>query len=559
MSSDDEAKQLDNEDKAGGQLNEEEKDTVGKNKGRRGDARMHRAVAAKIADPSLSLFEALIKGGFSFPDEAERSGISDSSLVDSDNVLLSQRKNQLSRRIRNERKKRHNQSMVNMLKDNQIPASAITNSHHRATQPTAEALQEYMYRSVGYADSNPFLANELLQIALRNNQQHHSSHSATQYGDSSTARPNHHPSLRHQFGPLAGGFINNGAAITSANAGYDQFNNTEGAGGAFYNMQNTTQQHFFSTSNGATSTRNLSQDSSQHQIHPYFWGGSRGLLQNVHDRGHGGKSNLSTQHQAGIINSVANTSFGGAQEGGTGAATGSIHLADSRMPPWLDAGEAAGFNELLHRKNPRQMEEGGGREGGVLPSQTNHDRGQEIRQLNISSFSTSANANARNEQMTTTDSDNGETMQLRNQGGIDTDDSPITEVVAATVEDTTTNLPHSSLKDDKGSENDHQMSASTTTNASSVIDDDESMMVSEKSLDHGKHEVVRVEHSQDGSHVMDGVSTSSNQDAKFTTASKLYNERRLKLLQKCLIGVGFDPNEVDSELIRDLDDMIRKD
>jgi hypothetical protein len=278
----------------------------------------------------------------------------------------------------------------------------------------------------------------------------------------------------------------------------------------------------------------------------------------VHDRGHGGKSNLSMQHQAGIINSVTNTSFGGAQDGGTGAATGSIHLADSRMPPWLDAGGAAGFNELLHRKNPRQMEEGGGGRGGVLPSQTNHDRGQEIRQLNISSFSTSANATGRNEQMATTDSGNGETMQLRNQGGIDRDDSPITEVVAATVKDTTTNLPYSSLKDDdEGSENDHQMSASTT-NASSVIDDDESMMASVKSLDHGKHEVVRVGHSQDGSHDMDGVST-SNQDAKFTTASKLYNKRRLMLLQRCLIGAGFDPNEVDSELIRDLDGMLGKD
>ena len=35
--------------------------------GRRGDPRMHKAVEARLADPSISLLGALLKGGFKFP------------------------------------------------------------------------------------------------------------------------------------------------------------------------------------------------------------------------------------------------------------------------------------------------------------------------------------------------------------------------------------------------------------------------------------------------------------------------------------------------------------
>lgn len=34
--------------------------------GRKGDPRMHRAVAARLADPSLTLFQALVMGGFDY-------------------------------------------------------------------------------------------------------------------------------------------------------------------------------------------------------------------------------------------------------------------------------------------------------------------------------------------------------------------------------------------------------------------------------------------------------------------------------------------------------------
>lgn len=77
------------------------------NLGRRGDPRMHKAVAERLANPSMSLLEALIAGGFKFPDlENGTSSKSDRHTYDTDNILLCQRKNQLSRRLRLARKRR---------------------------------------------------------------------------------------------------------------------------------------------------------------------------------------------------------------------------------------------------------------------------------------------------------------------------------------------------------------------------------------------------------------------------------------------------------------------
>lgn len=70
--------------------------------GRKGDPRMHAAMRARLIDTKLSLYDALKKGGFRFYSK------SDGSVVDADNVSLSQRKNQLSRRIRLHKK--HSQS-----------------------------------------------------------------------------------------------------------------------------------------------------------------------------------------------------------------------------------------------------------------------------------------------------------------------------------------------------------------------------------------------------------------------------------------------------------------
>ncbi len=62
--------------------------------GRKGDPRMHTAVSSRIVNPDLTPLEALQKGGFTFY-TAE-----DGNMYDTDNISVSQRKNQLSRRLR---------------------------------------------------------------------------------------------------------------------------------------------------------------------------------------------------------------------------------------------------------------------------------------------------------------------------------------------------------------------------------------------------------------------------------------------------------------------------
>jgi len=129
------------------------------NKGRHGDPRMHRAVAARLLNPELSLLEALLEGGFTFPDGTEGSGKSDRNIFDADGVLLCQRKNQLSRRLRLAKKRQQasrsdgamfgngavgpshapggdSRTLQNMLLNGQLPAGnemPIVPSHQFAT------------------------------------------------------------------------------------------------------------------------------------------------------------------------------------------------------------------------------------------------------------------------------------------------------------------------------------------------------------------------------------------------------------------------------------------
>ena len=62
---------------------------------------MIKAVQAKIADPSLPLDFVLEEAGFSFREDPETG-----SIVDQDGITCKQRKNQLCRRIRQERDKK---------------------------------------------------------------------------------------------------------------------------------------------------------------------------------------------------------------------------------------------------------------------------------------------------------------------------------------------------------------------------------------------------------------------------------------------------------------------
>ena len=85
--------------------------------GRKGDPRMHKALQNRLNNPKMSLLNALEAGGFQFHEE-------DGVFIDADHTLLSQRKNQLSRRIRlfkqGQRKRNKAVRVVNMnllLKD----------------------------------------------------------------------------------------------------------------------------------------------------------------------------------------------------------------------------------------------------------------------------------------------------------------------------------------------------------------------------------------------------------------------------------------------------------
>lgn len=62
--------------------------------GRKGDERMHRSLQVRLSNPEISLLDALVKGGFRFTTDEN------GNTVDADKVQLSQRKNQLSRRMR---------------------------------------------------------------------------------------------------------------------------------------------------------------------------------------------------------------------------------------------------------------------------------------------------------------------------------------------------------------------------------------------------------------------------------------------------------------------------
>lgn len=80
-----------------------------KRPGRKGDNRMHRAVTLKLDDPEMSLVDALQEGGFTFEGLNEKNK-PHHEVFDQDGVSLMQRKNQLLRRIRVEKKKKKDES-----------------------------------------------------------------------------------------------------------------------------------------------------------------------------------------------------------------------------------------------------------------------------------------------------------------------------------------------------------------------------------------------------------------------------------------------------------------
>ena len=79
-----------------------------KHPGRNGDIRMSKAVKARHLDSNISLLSALLAGGFVFPD-MYKPGVKLSKVKDLDGVTVYQRKNQLNRRLREERNRKTKQ------------------------------------------------------------------------------------------------------------------------------------------------------------------------------------------------------------------------------------------------------------------------------------------------------------------------------------------------------------------------------------------------------------------------------------------------------------------
>jgi hypothetical protein len=66
---------------------------------------MNMAVKARQQDPKISLLDALLQGGFTFP-QLYTPGVKLSQVKDTDGVTVYQRKNQLNRRLREDRNKK---------------------------------------------------------------------------------------------------------------------------------------------------------------------------------------------------------------------------------------------------------------------------------------------------------------------------------------------------------------------------------------------------------------------------------------------------------------------
>jgi len=76
-----------------------------KHPGRHGDIRMSKAVKARHQDSNISLLSALLAGGFIFP-ELYTPGVKLAKVKDTEGVTVYQRKNQLNRRLREERNRK---------------------------------------------------------------------------------------------------------------------------------------------------------------------------------------------------------------------------------------------------------------------------------------------------------------------------------------------------------------------------------------------------------------------------------------------------------------------
>ena len=120
---------------------------AGSNLGRRGDPRMHKAVAFRLSNPKSSLLEALIVGGFKFPKHLFDAGLSDDKVHDTDGVQLSQRKNQLGRRLRLIRNKK-SEDDSNGGAANSTKTTHVLDTHLLPAMPPMSSMEEHNNNAV---------------------------------------------------------------------------------------------------------------------------------------------------------------------------------------------------------------------------------------------------------------------------------------------------------------------------------------------------------------------------------------------------------------------------
>ena len=121
--------------------------------GRNGDPRMNRAVAVKIANPNITLLDALLAGGFKFTTLGNL-GLSDRTIRDTNGTILYQRKNQLSRRIRLTKKagRKSNPHTISLLPNTQ--RAQVLNERNAGETSTREQIAyQFPGKDISEADA----------------------------------------------------------------------------------------------------------------------------------------------------------------------------------------------------------------------------------------------------------------------------------------------------------------------------------------------------------------------------------------------------------------------
>eukprot|EP00957_Ditylum_brightwellii_P174030 13250121-Ditylum_brightwellii.AAC.1 len=104
---------------------------------------MNRAVAARLENSDLTLLEALRAGGFEWCSDVDSDSSRD-KIIDFDGVSLSQRKNQLNRRLRQHKKK----IALGTCKKNRAQLSKLKRQNKKEIQHKNPNVDTFPFSSV---------------------------------------------------------------------------------------------------------------------------------------------------------------------------------------------------------------------------------------------------------------------------------------------------------------------------------------------------------------------------------------------------------------------------